>query len=52
MAKEITPTPILEGKDAFNFLLEMNEPASEEKKRMLEKIEKKHKPFFMLCKQC
>ncbi len=46
MAKEIVPTPILEGKDAVKFLLEMNEPASEEKKKMLDEIKKKHKPLF------
>ncbi|MEL7671998.1 hypothetical protein [Methanobacterium sp.] len=46
MAKKITPTPVLEGKDAVNFLLEMNKPASEEKKKMLDKIRKKHKPLF------
>lgn len=46
MAKKITPTPVLEGKDAVNFLLEMNKPASEEKKKMLDEIRKKHKPLF------
>lgn len=46
MAKKITPTPVLEGKDAVNFLLEMNKPASEKKKKMLDKIRKKHKPLF------
>lgn len=47
MAKEIAPTPVLEGKDAYNFLLEMTGPASEEKKRMLEEIEKKNKPILL-----
>jgi|WetSurMetagenome_2_1015567.scaffolds.fasta_scaffold782152_1 hypothetical protein len=41
MAKEIAPTPVLEGEDAYHFLLEMNEPASDEKKEMLDKIDKK-----------
>jgi len=41
MAKEIAPTPVLEGKDAYHFLLEMVEPASAEQKRMIEEIEKK-----------
>ncbi len=46
MARKITPTPILEGKDTVKFLLEMNEPPGEEKKKMLDGIKKKHKPLF------
>jgi hypothetical protein len=42
MAKEIAPTPVLKGKEAYYFLLEMNEPASDEKKKMLDEIDKKH----------
>lgn len=46
MAKEITPTPVLEGKDAVNFLLKMNEPSSDAKKELLDKIKDQYEPIF------
>lgn len=46
MAKSITPTPVLEGKDAYNFLIEMAQPASDEKKEMLKNIKKKDYPIL------
>ncbi|GAB6056803.1 hypothetical protein HYG87_02105 [Methanobacterium alkalithermotolerans] len=47
MAKEIVPTPVLEGKDAYNFIMEMEKPASIEKKKMLDEIDKKNKPLLL-----
>lgn len=44
MAKEITPTPVLKGKEAVIFLLDMDKPASEEKKQMLKRIRQNHNP--------
>lgn len=44
MAKEIAPTPVLRGKEAVEFLLEMDEPASTKKKEMLRRIKEKHDP--------
>jgi len=44
MAKKIAPTPVLEGKDAYDFLVEMSKPATKEEREMLERIEKKHLP--------
>lgn len=46
MAKEITPTPVLEGKDAVNFLLEMNKSSSDAKKELLERIKNEYEPIF------
>jgi hypothetical protein len=46
MAKEIAPTPVLEGKDAYNFLLEMAEPSTPEEKKIIEDIEKKNLPIL------
>lgn len=46
MAKKITPTPVLEGKDAVNFLLEMNKPPSKKKKELLNRIREKYEPLF------
>lgn len=47
MAKEIAATPVLEGRDAYNFLIEMDQPATTEEKDMLEKIEKKNLPLLI-----
>jgi hypothetical protein len=44
MAKPIAPTPTLEGKDAYNFLMEMQRPATKEEKEMFERIKKMHLP--------
>ena len=44
MAKPIAPTPILEGKEAYDFLMEMLKPSSDKKKRMLREIREKHLP--------
>lgn len=46
MAKKITPTPVLEGKEAVNFLLEMNKPSSKEKKALLKRIKEEYEPIF------
>jgi hypothetical protein len=46
MAKPIAPTPILEGEDAYHFLLEMAKPPSKEKKEMLERIKNKDYPIL------
>jgi hypothetical protein len=42
MAKEICPTPVLEGKDAVKFLLDSIKPPSAEKRKFLERIRKEH----------
>jgi hypothetical protein len=47
MAKEIAPTPVLEGLDAYNFLMDMTKPSSEEEKKIMEKIEKKDLPILL-----
>lgn len=44
MAKEIEPTPAIEGADAVSFLIEMNTPAPEEENETLEVIAKKDLP--------
>ncbi len=44
MALKISPTPILRGQEAITFLLEMDKPASPEKKQMLKRIKTKHEP--------
>jgi hypothetical protein len=44
MAKEITPTPVLKGKDAVQFLLDTQKPPSTDKKKFLERIRKEHQP--------
>lgn len=44
MAKEIEPTPAVEGRDAVNFLKEMNKPAPEEENKTLKEIKKKDLP--------
>jgi len=44
MAKEIAPTPVLEGEDAYYFLMEMLKPANDEERTQLEEIEKKDLP--------
>lgn len=46
MAKEVAPTPILRGKEATTFLLEMAEPASDKKKKMLKNIREEYEPIF------
>lgn len=43
MAKKIAPTPVLKGKEAVDFLLEMDKPSSNEKKQMLKRIKAEHK---------
>lgn len=48
MAKEIEPTPAIEGKDAVKFLKEMNEPASEKENKTLEEIAKKDLPNLLI----
>lgn len=47
MAKEIAPTPVLEGKDAYNFLKEMVEPATPEERKIIEDIKKKDLPILL-----
>lgn len=47
MAKNIAPTPVLEEKDAFDFLLEMEEPATKEEIEKLDKIMKKDLPILL-----
>lgn len=48
MAKDIAPTPVLEGEDAYIFLLEMVKPATEEERKMLEEIDnKKELPILL-----
>lgn len=44
MAKEIAPTPVLEGEDAYCFLKELLEPANDEERTQLEEIVKKDLP--------
>ena len=38
---------ILEGKDAYNFLISTNKPSSEEKKKFLKEIMEKDYPLLI-----
>ena len=46
MAKPIGDTPILEGKDAEDFLNSLNKPVTKKDKELIEKIKsQRHVPF-------
>ncbi|MGL4670336.1 MAG: hypothetical protein ACRCVG_07090 [Methanobacteriaceae archaeon] len=47
MAKKIAPTPILDGKDAEEFLKEMKRPNTKEETEHWQKLEKGRKVYFL-----
>ena len=47
MARKIAKTPTLEGKDAVEFLKEMNRPNTKEEDEHWKKIQKNHRIKFL-----